>query len=223
MARPIRANAAATRERVLRSAAFLFSHNTMGTTSIRQIARDSRVSLATVLHYFGSKDGLYQACVESMYNELEALQAAVAPTFAAGGTVEDILAGAIKNTFRFAREHKAAIRLTLRDVLDCGEVRRDRRDKFLVPFLDQGSQALSNLTGASPAEMRLLLQSLSHLIVRYSLSSVRELAVVVGLEHAVDLASPDATPEIEERVVAAVTAHLIQIASVLVRTQGAPS
>ncbi|HIA01802.1 MAG TPA: TetR/AcrR family transcriptional regulator [Myxococcales bacterium] len=221
MARPIRANAAATKRRVLTNASYLFSQNTLGGASIRDIARESKVSLATVLHYFGSKEGLYQACVESMYTELEELQSAVGPTFAAGGTVEEIIQGAIKTTLRFAREHRGAIRLTLRDVLDEGEVRIDRRDKFLVPFLDQGSRAMATLTTRSAAELRLLLQSLSHLIVRYSLSSVRELAVVVGLEHAVDLESSEATPEIEERVVAAVEKHLTQVALTMLKLNGA--
>jgi len=215
MARPLHANAAATKERVLRNAAMLFSQNTRSGASIRQIAQESEVSLATVFHYFGSKNGLYESCVEFMYSELEELQSAVVPTFGSGGSAEDILREIVTSTFRFARAHRGAIRLTLRDVLDEGEVRREQRDRFLVPFLEQGSQALAELAERPALEMRLLLQSMSHLIVRYSLSSVRELALVVGLENAVDLESADATPEIEERVEVAVEAHLAELAIVM--------
>ena len=70
MGRPIQANAAATRDRIRASAVQLFAVQGEAATSTREIARGAGVSLAMVNHYFGSKAGLYTACVDAMYEEL---------------------------------------------------------------------------------------------------------------------------------------------------------
>ena len=73
MARPIQADAAATRERILHAASDLFSDRGLARTTTREIAKASEVSLATVHHYFGGKADLYRACIGNMYAGLEAL------------------------------------------------------------------------------------------------------------------------------------------------------
>ena len=68
MARPAKADAQKTRQNILESAYVLFSKKGQ-LASIRDIAGQSKVSLATILHYYKSKDGLYLACVENMYKD----------------------------------------------------------------------------------------------------------------------------------------------------------
>ena len=73
MARPANANAEATRARILDAALRLFADVGRGQTSVRDIARAADVSLGMVNHYFGSKDELYEACVENMLEEISSL------------------------------------------------------------------------------------------------------------------------------------------------------
>ena len=112
MARPINADAAATRQRILASATELFGERG-ATSSIREIAKSADVSLAMVHHYFGSKDELYNSCVDAMYVELAELREHL---IAEVGTTSDprrIFEKAVREGFRFAREHQSAMRLMM--------------------------------------------------------------------------------------------------------------
>lgn len=198
MARPVGADAEATRARILDCASRLFSAAGFGDTSMRDIARTAQVSLATVHHYFGSKDELYRASVDSMYEELSALRGELTEKVARASSPADIVEQAVRATFRFAREHRAAVQLSMRAVIDTGELPEERRTGTLLPFLDEGAPLLAALTGLPEARVRLTLQSMNHLIARYALTNTSELAVITRTtdaeaeraieDHLVDLA-----------------------------------
>jgi AcrR family transcriptional regulator len=63
MARPVNADGEATAKRIL-DAAFRCYLDGGGFTSIRDIAREAKVSLAMIHHYFGSKAKLYERLCE---------------------------------------------------------------------------------------------------------------------------------------------------------------
>lgn len=178
MARPVGADAEATRARVLDCASRLFSARGSGDTSMRDIARAAQVSLATVHHYFGSKDELYRASVDAMYQELQALRGELTREMAAATSVAEIIEQAVRATFRFAREHRAAVQLSMRDVIDTGELPEERRTGMLLPFLDEGAPLVAQVTGQTEERVRLVLMSMNHLIARYSLTTGRELAAI---------------------------------------------
>jgi len=212
LARPIHADATATRQGVLSSASRLFSERGVGRSSIRDIAREAGVSLATVHHYFGSKEALYEACIDAMYAELEQLRDTLQPLFVAGAGSEAVLARVVKGTFRFGRAHRLALRLVMREVLDTGEMRAHRRKRYLMPYLRDGASLLEALTGGGlPEDVRLVLQSVSHLIVRYSLTSGRELAVICGLITSVE----ESTESVEEEAVLRLEDHLVRLTTTL--------
>jgi len=212
MARPIHADATATRLGILSSAARLFSERGVGRSSIRDIAREAGVSLATVHHYFGSKEGLYEACIDAMYAELEELRDELQPLFLAGAGSETVLAKVVRATFRFGRSHHLALRLVMREVLDTGEMREHRRNRYMVPYLRDGASLLEAVMGGGiPEDIRLVLQSISHLVVRYSLTSSRELAVVCGLVNTVE----DSTEAVQKEAVLQLENHLVRLANTL--------
>ncbi len=184
-----------------------FSGAGAGGTSIRDIARAAGVSLATVHHYFGSKDGLYQACVDAMYVELDALRTQLEPLLLSGGDLKSMLDRIVRATYRFARSHRAAIRLILRDVLDTGQVRADRRARHVLPFLSQGAAVLSMMLNRPAAQLRLELQTLNHVVVRYALTVDAELMLVAGV----------AT---ETEAVQAVEDHLVSMAQRMLQENG---
>lgn len=179
MARPVNADAAATRERILQSALALFAADGLSGTSIRRIASQASVSVAMVHHYFGSKSGLYDACIEEMYVELGNLQSHLQETIQASDGLSELLERSVRGGFRFAREHRTATRLLWRQVVAAGQLDDARRSRNQAPFLDQMSTGIGALTGQDPATLRLPLQTVVMLTSRYAISDDAELAFFV--------------------------------------------
>ncbi len=181
MARPVNADAEATRQKVLDAAGVLFAEHGVDGTSIREVARGAGVSLGLVHHYFGNKDGLYQASIEAMYAELDPLREQFDAALAAGGDLRALVDRVVRAGFRFVCAHRAEIKLMMRTVVDTGEVEPRWRDTRQLPFLARTSALLEPLFGRPASELRLVIQSLTHLAIRYGLTSPRELALVAGL------------------------------------------
>ena len=193
-----RPEAAETKQRILTAATQLFATHGRGSTTVRAIAAAANVNLALVSHHFGGKDNLYAACVDAMYAELDGMRDEMLAAFAAGDAMADVIGKVVVRGFHYARDHRPAVKLVMRNVIDTGELPAERRDTLLVPFLDAASVALAQNTDRAPDEVRLLIQSLMYLMTRYALASTRELALVAGL-------SPT---ESEDVVLEHITQHL---------------
>jgi len=200
MARPVNADADATRQRMLGAAVQLFAERGLGSTSVRDVAGAAGVSLAMVHHYFGSKDELYDACIDATYAELSAMKGALALELASTAPLEDLFARAVVTSFRFAREHRTAVRLLVRAAVSSGEL-HPRGRKLLLEALDVVSTAVGVRLERPPSELRLPLQSVVFLVARYAAQDERETAAVVGV------------PVREKhRAREAVEAHLVRVA-----------
>jgi AcrR family transcriptional regulator len=207
MARPVAADAEATRARILQAALALVADRGIDGTSIRDVAAGARVSLATVLHYYGSKDGLYEACIDAMYAELEDLRATLFAAMRPGVSMEELVTDTVRAAVRFVRAHRPAHRILLRTVIDEG-MRADRRERYLKPFLDDVGSALAPVLGLDPVQVRLTAQSIVHLTVRYMLHSSEELRLLTG-------ENSDARAE------AVIEEHIIQVARAMLLTKPA--
>lgn len=181
MSRPANVDSAQTRARILDAAAGLFSAHGPGLTSIRDVAKRSKVSVATVHFHFGNKDRLWDACIEAMYAELAGLQSVIEAALREGSEDRARLDHAMRAVYRFALAHQPAIRLLLRNVMETGEIGTRHRERQLVPFLDLASTILAARTHRQPADLRLALQSLIFLVGRYAIGSTAELAAACGL------------------------------------------
>lgn len=199
MARPVNADAEGTKRQILEAASALFAAQGKR-ASMRSVARAAGVSLATVHHYYGTKQGLYESCVAAMDEAFGELASRLTAIPSRGGTLDEMLEEAVAVSYAFAREHELAVRLTARDAIDKGAHEAGRRDAMVLPGLEEGAALLASLTGAPPGELRLVVRSLAYLIVRYALTEPRELALIVGWE-------PGASDE--GRLHAAVEEHLV--------------
>lgn len=179
MARPTHADAAQTRQRILEAAQRLFAEQGRR-ASVRSLAQAAGVSLATIHHYFGSKEGLYQACIEVMDDAYVELSRSLLATVAEGGSLASILESVVRQAYAFCLEYGVAVRLSTRNAIDAGELEPLRRSRLMLPGLEEGSALLSAMLGASPRELRLVIRSLAFLIVRYALTLPRELALLLG-------------------------------------------
>ncbi len=148
---------------------------------MRDVAALSRVSLATVLHYFGSKGGLYAACVRAMDDELATLRAELLAVAKPGVTRGELVAAMVRKSWTFACVHRVAHRIILRTALDEGGLPTDRLLHLLRPSLDDAELFLAPLLGVAPSRTRLAMQTLIHLVARYAISSHDELKAVTGV------------------------------------------
>jgi AcrR family transcriptional regulator len=199
MARPAGANSQLTRKRILAVASALFAKNGHAGTSMRDIAGEAGVSLATVTHHFGAKNEIYRASVEAMDAQLGRIKQTVESAAAAGGSLDTIIDNAVASAVKFGRRHQSAITLIMRTVLDTGELAEHRREGVLQPYLESGTLLLSPLVGLNEQQLRMALTSVSYLFVRYSLSSTDELIRVAGITSG---------PRKKRRALQAVTEHL---------------
>ncbi len=180
MPRPVNADAAATKQRILDSALELFAERGIDGVSLRELAADAHVSSAMIHHCFGGKDGLRQAAIDTMYSQLTTLSlemiALMGPNTELSAT--EVFDHSVKVSFAFTRRHRAAARLLLRDVVANGELDERRQAMTSGPFLDAISSRLSELSGLDPNELRLCLHSSITLVARYAVSSNRELMML---------------------------------------------
>ena len=207
MARPINADASATRSRILERASALFAERGAGQTSIRSIASEANVSLAMVHHYFGSKSELYAACVNSMYLELAGLRDSLLAELQSSAYQDQtqFLENVVRSGWRFVRSHRSAMRLVMRDVIDQGEVPEERMKTFLVPFLENAGALFAGESIERQLYVRTALQGLVFMLVRYSLSTPEEIRLIVKSND-----DEKATQILEENLVNIATSLLIQ-------------
>ena len=194
MARPVNADPAVTKARILAAARDRFGEDGPAAVSVRDVASHAGVSLATVHHYFGTKRGLYQASIEAMYEELLRRADELAVPTAPGASLRSSIGVMVRSAFSFAREHRGALRLLMRTVIDRGEMTEPLRERYQLPSLQRGAALLSAFTGAPEMEMRLALQSMIHVVLRYALSTDREIESLTGLS------GPDSVTRLEEHL-----------------------
>lgn len=210
MARPVNADPVATRKRILDVAAALFAQKGEGNTTMRDIGRAANVGLATVHHYFRTKEDLYRAAVDAMYLELAELRERMFEVVQPDRPFRDVIETVVRGSFRFVCDHRSAVRLLMRTIIDTGELPADRRSGVLLPFLDSGAEILSPALGIPASQMRLVLLSMNHLVVRYSLSNPSELSLLFGGQPNEE----DALQQVEE--------HLVDVALQLCRVKAPP-
>jgi AcrR family transcriptional regulator len=206
MARPVDADSEATKARVLESARVLFSERGAGDTSMRDIAKGAGVSLATVHHYFGSKGELFQRCVDEMYLELSTLRGELETLVQHATDPVSAFLSVIPATYAFVRQHRREVQLLMRTIIGTGRLEVKRRDEFLLPILEQGSQFLSSVTGVDIVRARMTVLSLNHLVIRYALTSGEDLVLVTGVS------AEGALDEREARAIERVEHHLRDLA-----------
>ncbi len=191
MARPVNADPARTRTRLLEAAAHHFSRSGVHGTSLRAVARSAGVSLATINHYFGTKQELYGACLDHAFDDmsrelaplaslLERFASDVRAASVSSAERWQLVDGMVREGVRFGRRRRPLLQLIMRTLVETGELEQPWRDRSLVPFLDTTSALLAESTGRPVIELRLAVQAVIALGMRYCLSTPRELARLVG-------------------------------------------
>ncbi len=214
MARPTNADAQATRRRLLLAATAAFSRRGLDGTTLRSVAQAAGVTMPTIHHYFGSKQGLFDACREQALHELAS---ELVPLGAFMGDLRDrvvseasselpqLVDRLVREGSKAARSHRMALQLVWRPLVDDGGLDPVWTETVLEPFLGQITEALAGPLDRSPLSLRLDIQGVVALTLRYALSTPEHLAQLAGLP------APTSAAENDE-IIAAVDEHLVRLA-----------
>ncbi len=209
MARPPNADPEATKARILDAAAHLFATNGLAGTGLREVASEAGVSLSLVSHYFGGKEDLYRTVVAAMIEKLTGLSHAFAVELSApAADAREVIARATRLGYRFARQHREAVLLLQRSILETGAVDTELRKRSVLPFLERSSEVLAMLTGRPASALRLPIQSAVFLVVRYAIATKRDLAGIAGVP--TRGAEVDVYDEIEAHLVETIEGMLLR-------------
>jgi AcrR family transcriptional regulator len=180
MARPVNANAEETKQRILDSASKLYAEAGFEGTSVRQIAAAAGVSLGMIRHYFGSKEGLYRACIDSAYAIYGRLPMQIEQGLADGGEPIDVLCHSVREGFRFAVAHRDACRLVLWALMEQDSWRSANTENEMVPFILATARRMAPLLSQSVGNMAMGLRTLVFLVTRYATADHDELALLLA-------------------------------------------
>ena len=206
MARPVNANAEETKRRILEAASELFAERGFEGTSVRQIAAAANVSLGMIRHYYGSKDGLHRACLDSALTAYDTLTPYIRTSLESGQSPSEVIGAATKLGFRYALERKGATRLTLWTQMEQRDWRHSFEDKML-PFVQETSHLLAEATKQPREQVALGLRSLVALVTRYAVLDHDEIAHILSEGRHTDA---------DESTVEALEEHLVTLAPRLI-------
>ena len=191
MARPVNADAGATKARILEVACRLLETTSPSSFSNREVARRAGVSISMVGHHFGSKQGLIDACIETMYPGLNAIAADLQAQLVAGAPLADVLDDSVLRCYRHAREFQAFIRILNVGVIDSGDLDSRVRPTFEFPGLRPLATALAAILSVPELEVRLRLKTILFVVTRYAAGTDDALLELV------ELSADDASRAIE--------------------------
>jgi AcrR family transcriptional regulator len=167
-----------------------------GRLSSREVARHADVSPGVVHHYFGDHDALIDACIETMYEEVDHLGATLRSELAAGHRrPAEVLERAVREGYRLGRRHHALVRVLLARVAVTGALDAHRRDATEGPSLAVAASLLAKALSLPEVEIRMRLKTMSLSIARWAVSSDEE------LERLIDTPPDRARAIVEEHLV----------------------
>lgn len=123
MARP----ATDIRQRILRAARAAFDHGGVDAVSLRTIARKAGTTIGMIYYYFPTKDDLFLAVIEDVY---ELVLPDIAAILAADAPLRDKLARVMRRLAGGSDAERAVMRIAVRDAL----VSRARRARLFERF-----------------------------------------------------------------------------------------
>src|SRR5262249_58647374 len=95
-----------TRQRILAAAVETFARTGLAGTSVRDIAKQARIRVSTLYHYFPSKEALYHAVQERVHGQVREL---VVAALGRGRDFRETAATAIAELFDFFLRNRAYV------------------------------------------------------------------------------------------------------------------
>jgi AcrR family transcriptional regulator len=180
MSRPVDADAQATKRSILEAALALLEES-WPPPSTRAVARRAGVSVAIVHHYYGNKKGLMDACIDTMYAAVIEFASEFASKLRSESPPAQVIEEYARESYRFARRHRAVLRLLVLEVAELGGLDPVRKRLTEGPFLAMASDALASELAVPIPEARLRLQTVVSATARYATLSEEDLSKTTGV------------------------------------------
>ncbi len=178
MGRRSRSDGERTRERILDAALPLFAQHGYAGASIRAIAKEAGVNVATLAYHFDDKDGLYNTVVQRLHEDLSA----DFPELPVGSTPHEMVEPLIRTAYGFVRAHRQHIRLLMRNVLDEGRHPQVVLDKWTEPLMARAADLVGLFRPEwSAVQRRFLIITFMHLTARITVEDPEQHARLLGV------------------------------------------
>jgi len=169
-----------TEERILRAACELANEGGTEALTTRGVAERAGVSPGSVHHHYINKEGLVDACIDVMYNQVAELAGTFHEVVAETREPKQFLEQAVRRTFRLARDYQPMVRMLLVTVAQKGQLDAARMETVQMPFFAVAAPYFAAVTGLGQTDVRVRLQCMFMAIGRFAVSSSEELKVVTG-------------------------------------------
>lgn len=167
-----------TKSQILEVSLPLFAARGFSGTSVRAIAEAAQVNIAAISYHFGDKDGLYVAVLGKLYEELGLFSQSIQDLDAG----EDVWRTAVERIWQFCCGNREHIRLAHRHLLDAGG--HHQQVNLWVQEILVGGGAFVQMYRPqwSMSQCRMMLVSMSHLVVRFVLEDPTQMKSLLGFE-----------------------------------------
>ncbi|MFA6009858.1 MAG: CerR family C-terminal domain-containing protein [Desulfobacteraceae bacterium] len=152
-----------TRERIVETATDIFGKNGFKATTIRMIANEAGVNVASINYYFGDKEGLYTEVIETLFSKGFNRYPSVQPGSEAGVSAEERLLMFIRGTIYrlFSPDGWGGItgsgRLIVKEMLEPTAAFDKVVDKYIRPHKEVLVGILREIVGEEIPVERILL------------------------------------------------------------------
>jgi len=184
-----------THASALNAAARVFAEFGFEGTTLSRIASLAGVTPATLCHHFGSKQGLYDAVVDTIYKDILGLAQHLQG--------DQSFAQLIHHIYGYLAVRRDSLRLLMRNIVDSGGVTPRVREVHMGPLLANVSKLLAARFQVELRAARRAVVAMTHLIMRFITNSDEDNRIAFGLE-----SDADTRVEIEATLVS-VGEHLL--------------
>lgn len=167
-----------TRARILSEASQLFAERGFAGTTTRAIGQAAGCNVATIAWHFKDKQGLYDACLQAMYERMLALE--VPETLPADP--RERIRALTRFLFAFMLRNRDHTRLMQRHLLERKRLPELVSGQYTGALLARGAEWMQLLALPADRDLRLVLLDLNHLVNRYVLSEPEDLALFIDGE-----------------------------------------
>ena len=185
MSRPKNADSQATWNTIIEAAQGLMLTGEVSpdAVSLRDVASRAGISVGTLSYYFKTKEELWEACLDGYYERLNAKTAELLTILSSVElTLSQRIDAGVRGIYRFSLAERVPLRLRRVSNAYRGSLHPSRQLHVLGPTLDGVTSALEALLENAPNDIRLCVQSMTFVVMRYVLLSDAELMVVTGLD-----------------------------------------
>ena len=181
MVRPVDADSVATFEQIVTAALEeLAECKTPADLSMRKVAERAGLSKSAIHYYFGSRVELLEACLDGYYERLSTMALRNLDLVRGASSGRDVIELCTRAVIRFVRAEKPLVALRLSLNAELGELHPRRQERFLRDQIKQAADQLAHFVKVPVDEMRLAIQAVGSIIVRFVMMQPNELELVTG-------------------------------------------